>query len=188
MAVDRFYELSAGGSGDPFSAVPDPPLSGEQERRLLLGEWRPDTAIVFRQNTYKRTPGHLVVGGSPAMWLVSKVFIYAIERGGCTGWASWPIQLLDKHGQLVGDYVGLAVTGRSGPIQFDERREIVDEHWQRGAFIDEITWDGSDLFHPADQLGGVLVTARVKDAIASAHLKAVSFEPLSECEYYRDDS
>ena len=80
MFSDQFYELGPGGSGDPCSAMPEVPLSYSQEQALALGEWQPPDPLVFRQNSYKRTPGHFVPGGSPALTLVSGTLIEALQR------------------------------------------------------------------------------------------------------------
>jgi hypothetical protein len=178
-----FYELIPD-DGEPFSAEAEPGLSDEQEQALALGRWHPDRAIVFRRNSYKRKPRDLVPGGSPALRLISSQVVAALRAADCTGWTTWPAQLLTESGKPLGDHTGLAVTGRCGPVQ-RERSERLGDKWLRGVFFDEGSWDGSDVFHPeGERAGWLLVSERAREALLSAGLVGIGFEPLSEVEYY----
>jgi hypothetical protein len=154
------------------------------EQALALGLWRPAEPIVFRQNSDKLSPGHLVPGGSPALLLLSRRLAGALRTSRCTGWTTWPVHLLVEGGRPVGDHVGLAVTGRCEPIQ-RERSERLGDNWWRGVFFEEASWDGSDIFQPeGSRAGWPYLSAHAKEAVLAAKLRGVGFEALSEVEYY----
>lgn len=96
-----FYELTSA-EIEPFSAVSDLDLEDEDEQEIALGRRVVAEPLVFRQNSARRKPGDFVVGGSPALTLVSARFVEALRRGECTGWKTWPVELFDSAGQPVG--------------------------------------------------------------------------------------
>jgi hypothetical protein len=180
MFFDLFVTRAA-----PFSALPEPELSEKDERALAAGTLRPPAPVVFRRNSDARTPGDFVHGGAPWLRLVSARFAQALRSAGCTGWDTYPVVLLDEDGTECGDHVGLAVTGRCGPIEPDRSATIPDRPmWRRGLFFDAATWDGSDLFTPA-RGGGLLVTDAARGALQAAGIAGIGFEPLEDVEYFQ---
>ena len=64
----------------------------------------------------------------------------------------------------------LGVAGRAGPVRRGKGLDSLSQ------YLDPREWDGSDLFHPANE-NTVLVTARAAELIRDAHLKNVRLEP-----------
>jgi hypothetical protein len=89
--------------------------------------------------------------------LVSQRLLDLLNREGFTGWSSYPVRLYGKDDEPPPGYAGLAIRGRSGPI--DVSRSVAGEKvgpggsvpiW-RGLYFDPATWDGSDIFAPEAQ-------------------------------------
>jgi hypothetical protein len=107
-----------------------------------------------------------------------------------TGWTTYPVELYDKAGQAVPGYHGLAVTGRTGPIDPDlspvmtvpppvpEGKAMPHRIGHR--FWPE-TWDGSDLFSPEGTML-VLGVQEVRDALVEAKVTNVESRRITEIE------
>ena len=118
--------------------------------------------------------------------LVSDRVVGILKAGQFSGWRTYPINLFAKDGARIPGYHGLAVHGRCGPI--DNSRAVklqaiypggVFPTW-RGLFFDPATWDGSDLFMPAGEVGWILAVDAVKRAFEKAKVSNVLFTPLDE--------
>jgi hypothetical protein len=179
---DAFYDIVIARAA-PFSALPEPELSFEQEDALVAGEWVPPEPLVFRRNSDARRPDDLVFGGSPSVYLVSERFVRALRDGGATGWGTYPIRLLDEDGTPIGDHAGLVVTGSSGPIDPALSTTPPDRPRIRvGKLFRRETWDGSDVFVPREG-GGLFVTQRARDALERGGVRGLLFEPLDRAEW-----
>jgi hypothetical protein len=182
VGADVFYDVVVT-RGAPFSALPEPELTFDQEDALVTGRWVPSEPLVFRRNSDARQPDDLVFGGSPSVYLVSARFVRALRDGEATGWSTYPIRLLDEDGTPIGDHAGLVVTGSSGPVDpalstapRDRPRIRIGKRFREG------TWDGSDVFLPQGG-GGLFVTARGRHALEQGGVRGVMFEPLAEAEW-----
>jgi hypothetical protein len=106
------------------------------------------------------------------------------------GWKTYPVELVDRHGQRISGYQGFAVVGRCGPIEAERSERITRiygknrlEVW-RGLLFDSSTWDGSEIFQPRGT-ALILVTEAVKNAVEKAKLTNVRFQRITEMERFQ---
>lgn len=141
---------------------------------LLRGEISPREPIAFRQ-ALGRVPRDLMMGGDPALLLISEHFRSTLTRAGFSGWATYPVAVSTRRGEIVSGYSGLSVTGRSRRVPgLPFLAGIASLGSEEGA---RQTRAGADLCLD----GGsslVVVTARVRDALRAARVGNVSFVPV----------
>ena len=120
--------------------------------------------------------------------LMSERAVGVLREGHFSGWDVVPVELRDKAGGPLPTYYYLCVQGRCGPIE-NSRSEKIDRIYPGGVFpvwkglyFDAATWDGSDLFMPAGNVGWIFVVEAVKRAFEKAKMKNVLFTPLDEVE------
>lgn len=125
-----------------------------------------------------------------AIKLISDHFVEVLSAGGFTGWATFPVTLAKPGGEAIEGYHGLAVRGRSGPIDDSLSEQIVlpapvptgrTRSGLRGRYFAPETWDGSDVFVPQDS-GWVFVTEPVASALREAEVTNIGLEVLSTME------
>jgi hypothetical protein len=155
---------------------------------LLRGDERPSQAVAFRKKAGDRA--YDLLGETyGVLKFVSAAFIKAFESNRVTGWSTFPVELRTQgsSGELAG-YRGLAVTGRSGPI--DRSRSQIVERLTRGGkggvlyaeiglYVDKSTWDGSDLFIPEGS-SVVCLSEAARGALDGAGLTNVRLVPNEE--------
>jgi hypothetical protein len=183
-AQPEFYEISPR-RPEPFSAQPTPPLSDEQETALLLGRWRPAEPVVLRQSS-DRGPDSLGWGGSPALWIVSPAFCAALAETDCTGWNTAPAVILgeDNDSVVTSDHGLLVVQGRCGPIDYERSTPIPGSRTgRRGLYFELDSWDGSDVFVPANSTR-VIYTKKAVDALRKHPVPALAYESTRETTVY----
>lgn len=119
--------------------------------------------------------------------IVSDSVVQLLRSHGFTGWSLYDVTLHDKKGELIPGYHGLAITGRCGDIDWSKGipepkvyPARVSTVW-KGLFFDPASWDGSDLFMPANTVH-VCVVEAVKKAFKKAKVRNVVFEALDQFE------
>jgi len=124
-----------------------------------------------------------------AIKLISDRFVEVLNTGGFTGWATFPVTLA-KPGEAIEGYHGLAVRGRSGPIDDSLSEQIVlpppvptgrARSGLRGRYFAPESWDGSDVFVPRDS-GWVFMTEAVASALREEEVTNIGLEVLSTME------
>lgn len=126
--------------------------------------------------------------GLPPLVCVSERVVRLWREHKFTGWSVYPVEVYDRKGELLPDYLGFAVTGPS--IKRDRSRsEIITKppptptgksyQVYKGLYFDEKEWDGSDFFLVG---GAIVVTQPVRDACRRAKISNVRFTPLTEVE------
>lgn len=157
---------------------------------LHRGEYVPETPIVCLRQSGSY-PMDLIGTTYAILLLVSDYFLSVLETNRFTGWSLYPVDVYGKNKELVPGYHGLAITGRSGPLNNSGTLPIVHiprvsggkpTKWKVGAHIDISTWDGSDFFLPAGYQGVIVVEA-VRRALNAAKVKNVGFKPISQLEF-----
>lgn len=132
---------------------------------------------------------------TPVMWtthaipiIVADSVVQLLRTEGFTGWTTYAVAVRDKQGEPAPGYHGLAVTGRCGNLDHSMSLELsrirptgVFKFW-KGLFFDPASWDGSDLFMPAQRYGYVFVVEAVKQTFERAKIRNVSFTPLDQFE------
>ncbi|MFL5345942.1 MAG: hypothetical protein ACJ8AT_14220 [Hyalangium sp.] len=107
---------------------------------------------------------------------------------GFTGWSLYDVSVRDKQGQVIPGYSGLAFTGRCGNIDYTRSVEVPRIYpagvfpVRKGLLFDPASWDGSDLFMPAEFVGWKFVVEEVKTAFERAKVRNVEFTPLDQVE------
>jgi hypothetical protein len=108
--------------------------------------------------------------------------------GGYTGWGEYPVTVLDRKGNELPGYSGLAVTGRGGKRDRTRSSVVLKPaptpggrpfEVYRGLYFSEEDWDGSDLFLVR---GFIVVSHRVRDTLSSAKVSNIKLTPLTEVE------
>jgi hypothetical protein len=140
--------------------------------RLLDAEY--DETVPIRVLVdQKGRVGDLVGTLWPSLYLIGDRFKKVLEQNAITGWRGYGTVSEDMP--PTGTWWILGVAGRAGPVRTGEKGVPpgLDPMEQ---YLDPREWDGSDLFHPANE-GTILVTSRAAQAIDDAHLKNVLLEP-----------
>lgn len=140
------------------------------------------------------------MGGKPSdfIWttlvtpkLVSTRVVETLRDGKVTGWSLYPVRIVDKGSNEIEGFHGLAVVGRCGPLDSSRGEYLLKPppvpqgraFWVRkGLFFDPESWDGRDVFSPANGGGIVFVVERVKQLLEKAKVRNVKFTRLSEYE------
>lgn len=134
------------------------------------------------------TPTDVIWTSLVAPIIVSDRLVAILRHEGFVGWDTFNVSLKGKSGEPIDGYSGLVVRGRCGKIedtlsvQFDKTMPAGVFPWWRGLYFDPATWDGSDFFMPAGNVGWVFVTEAVKRALEKAKVRNVEFIALSEVE------
>ena len=157
---------------------------------IYRGDTRPSLPILFeyKKGASGSKPYDFVGTTWAILDLISDRVVEALKP--FTGWATYPVTVYGKKGELIPGYHGLIVSGRCGPID-NSRSEpricappVPEGRWSRrwfGLYFDEKTWDGSDIFAPEDTALTVVVEA-VRWALRKAKITNVKLTPLTECE------
>jgi hypothetical protein len=139
------------------------------------------------------TPSDAVWTTSAGLPVIGPRLIRLLERGGFTGWDTYPVDLVDKAGDWVPGYGGLSVAGRCDPIDLSRSEVVLREFpggWFpafRGCFFPPQSWDGSDLFLERDDEQGagslaLYATARLVRALRRDRIKNLRIEHTAEVE------
>lgn len=181
---ERIYKLSDPVSARFFRARVE--LSSESAFAITRGEVRPAEVVVAKWSKGSSRPADVIWTTLVAPILVSDRVVSLLSDRGFRGWSSYQVRLVGKRGEEIEGYSGLAIHGRCGPIDDAKSVEVpqiypggVFPAW-KGLYFDARTWDGSDVFLPADGTRRILVVEAVKRAFAEARVKNVAFNPLPE--------
>lgn len=184
---DALYELR-----DPLS---DPPYRGIFEAdldtalALTRGELQSHAPITVRHEMGRGRPGDVTWTTLAIPVVVSLRVVDLLSDNAFTGWSTYPVHVLDREGQVIDGYYGLAITGRCGPIE-PSQSEVVFRDLPggrvpalKGMFFDPASWDGSDLFMSVEQNALRFVREDVKSALEIAKVRNLRFERVSEVEW-----
>ena len=149
--LDREESLSIRRGGEPARTVVARPTHGTQLRDFL---W----------------PSSIV----PVV--VRERVVDLLTSEGLTGWRTYDVEVFDRDGIRLPEFVGFQVTGHvgavpdppvdGGPAYFD---------------FDVETWDGSDFFRPEDS-GTWFISPRAERALRAANVRNVSVRPIADVE------
>jgi hypothetical protein len=144
--------------GDPVSNRPfrvDFPEEWiERKLQLTRGEVRPGGPLVLRHFMGASQPRDVIWTGAAGVMIVHARVLDVLLDHRFTGWATYPVEVHGKRGDVFAEYHGLAFTGRCGPVQFwgeslfQKQFPAMAVPYYRGLYFDVATWDGSDLFAP----------------------------------------
>ena len=154
--------------------------------QIHRGEAVPDVPVELRVTEGRKLTD--VIRNSSLFLIVSKWLLNEFNDRRFTGFHTFPVRLFDRTDNEIGrDYTGLAITGRSGPLDtarsvtkwFAEADGTKKPLCMSGFYFDLRRWDGSDLFL-LDDHGGLLITRRVLDALTNLKATGWRAEPVSE--------
>lgn len=119
---------------------------------------------------------------------ISERVVCILRNNEVSGWATYPVEVFDKEGNLLSEYHGLAVTGAVCEADFSRSTVVTKPpptprgksyKVYRGLHFNEEDWDGSDMFW----VGGVrVVVERVKELLEQEMVENVRFTPLPDWE------
>ena len=156
---------------------------------LLRREVIPTEPIVFKYSMGGE-PKDLISTGHAVLYLLADRVFEIFRENHFTGWASYPVVIYGKKGELITGYQGLAISGKCDPLDNSRSQRILKDpltpkgkpyYALLGLYFDLNTWDGSDFFVPRST-GYIFVTERVKEAIEKAKMKNFEFKRLTEIE------
>jgi hypothetical protein len=136
----------------------------------------------------RRKVGDVVTAGDIGEYLVSPRMLDVLTDEGLTGWSTYPVEVTGPTAEQLDGYLGLWITGRSGPIDDRLTERVILPPSVPGApsmphykgFCPAAgSWDGSDFFVPEDTRY-TCVTSRVRDVLVSHRMVGVSFARMSE--------
>ncbi len=122
--------------------------------------------------------------------LVSDKLVILLEANRITGWATFPVSVRDKEGNMINGYRGLVITGKGGK----QIHELSNKVWKlpispkgqgreanMGLYFDPTKWDGSDMF-TLDDLALTIVKASVKTILRDNKITNIRVKSISEIE------
>lgn len=153
---------------------------------LFWGMSRPTEPIRFRQHLGSAV-ADLMMGGDPALLIISDTVVATLLDIGATGWTTYPVECRTRRGELVPSRFGWSVTGRCGAPQWQLskrfQRQLVQgappAPYLKGLQFAEDSWDGSDVFSPVGTTF-VVVTERVYRAMRAAKVRNFGYRRLSD--------
>lgn len=183
---DKVFYLGSTGSSRPFRGSIN--LTSEETFSLTRAEMQPSHPITVEWAMGSAKPGDVIWTTMAVVVIISDKVVQLLRSHGFTGWSLYDVSVQDKQGHLIPGYSGLAITGRCGKIDYT-RTVVVPRVYPAGIFpigkgllFDPESWDGSDLFMPADNVGYKFMVDRVKKAFERAKIRNVSFTPLDQFE------
>jgi hypothetical protein len=178
--ANRPYFLTKGGDRDRLTA--------EYEEQLRRGQVKPADTIKLG----------VMMGGQPTDFLYSSMVVIVcvstkvvevLTEVHATGWATYPVEITNRKGELLPPYHGLAITG--GDCRRDRSRSTLVTRQAvpngppfpvyKGLYFHEEDWDGSDFFR-VKSFGGEIVTEKVFRAFKKNKISNVKFIPLPDIE------
>jgi hypothetical protein len=163
----------------------DPSDSDVPCEALALGTIVPDDPVPFRVQE-RRLLGDFAPTSWAGLFTVSPKVQRALTRGGFSGWSTFPICVEGPMAESLAGYAGLAVTGRSGPIDDSLSARILrpgpsgrPAPHRLGLYPEPDSWDGSDIFTPTDS-SVVCVVELVRNALVEADVTGAVLDRMSD--------
>jgi len=155
---------------------------------LTRAEVRPSHPLSAEWAMGQAKPLEVIRTTFAAPIIIADAVVQLLRTEGFTGWSLYDVAVRGKQGQPIPGYHGFSVTGRCGNIDWAQGVEVlriyparVSPVW-KGLFFDPESWDGSDVFMPAERVGYVFVVEEVKKAFEQAKIRNVDFTPLDQFE------
>ena len=184
---DKIFYLGGTGSSRAFRGDLGVETTAEAFA-LTRAELHPAHPITVEWAMGSTKPSEVIRTTYAAPIIVADSVVQLLRSHGFTGWSLYEVSVRDKQGQRVPGYSGLAITGRCGPIDYS-RTVVVPRIRPAGIFpigkgllFDPESWDGSDLFMPAENVGYKFMVEEVKKAFERAKIRNVAFTPLDQFE------
>ena len=182
----HIYRIADPGISSRF--VADIELSTQDGLAALRGDRQIPTPVSVQWTMGRRTPDDFIWTTIAIPKIVSDRVIATFEHYKCSGWDTYPVALVGAAGEPIPGYHGLIVRGRCGPLQKHRSIEIQKQYpggvfpAYKGWYFDERTWDGSDVFMPAEPVGHVFITQDAKEALSAARITGAEFDRADSAE------
>ncbi len=184
MDLNDFYDLSDPLSDRPFRGTFD---TNESWLGLCDGRIKPKSPVIVKHYAGSKVPGDVIWTGALTT-IIHENVINVLLKYNLKGWDTYQVTVLSHNDELIPDYYGFAVTGRSGPFTAENSQVIYKQYPGgiypriRGISFDIDTWDGSDIFI-GDIEGcshGVKTTQKIVQIFKKEKIKNISFENITE--------
>lgn len=184
---DRIFLLQEPGNSRAFRGDLDVETT-EEAFGVTRAEVHPANPITLKWAMGRSKPVEVIrtTYGTPV--IISDDVVQLLRSHGFTGWSLYEVSVQGKQGQAILGYSGLAFTGRCGNIDYTRSVEVPRIYpagvfpVRKGLLFDPASWDGSDLFMPAEFVGWKFVVEEVKTAFERAKVRNVEFTPLDQVE------
>jgi hypothetical protein len=160
----------------------------EEAFGLTRAEVHPARPITLKWAMGRSKPVEVIRTTYAAPVIIADSVVQLLRSHGFTGWSLYDVSVRDKQGQAIPGYSGLAFAGRCGNIDYTRSVEVPRIYpagafpVRKGLLFDPASWDGSDLFMPAEFVGWKFVVEEVKTAFERAKVRNVDFTPLDQVE------
>jgi hypothetical protein len=130
----------------------------------------------------RQTPSDFIWTTIVSPLIVSARVIALLQDSAVSGWSSYPVEVLNRDGEVLEGYAGLSIIGRCGRMEFERSLEVPKEYpagtfpVYKGLFFPPESWDGSDFFMPSDGTLYVFAVDRVQKLFRKARITNVAFE------------
>ena len=192
----KYYVLRSRFDENAFQAplINDSEWTRRQMVNLLKGNYEGiHFPLVFKQNKQffqkkgRKQLCDVVETWFAGLYLVSDGLIETLERGGFTGWKTFPITLLNEKEKIIEGYHGLSITGKSGRVQYEKMKPyfvksehptvVPDTSGYKGFVFDN--WDGSDLFLPDNRLD-CIITEKAYNTLVSEGFTNIRYDSCED--------
>jgi hypothetical protein len=157
-------------------------VTREQADSLTRGAFTPKSPVQVHWFMGRQTPSDFIWTTMVSPLIVSARVISLLQENRVTGWSSYPIEVMNRDGEVLDGYQGLSTTGRCGPLEFERSAEVPKNYpagvfpVYQGLFFSPESWDGADLFMPSDDTLFVFAVDRVQKLFHKAKITNVAFE------------
>jgi hypothetical protein len=151
----------------------------EEQASYAWGTAHPTEPVRIERHMGRKVPGDVVwIDGGIREFVVSGRVTAVLD--GFTGWVPYPVELYDGRGAPVPGYVGVAITGRCGPLRADLTRVEGEGRWSEyvGLWFPLESWDGSDVFLPTVGRMNPVVSGSLAKALRRTRLSGAQVTPL----------
>jgi hypothetical protein len=187
---DHIYELRDPVSDRAFRGE----IVGEENCiGLIRGEIDPGRAVRIRWGMGSACPGGVIWTTSAHPLILDRRVVNLLRKKEIKGWRSYPVQVIDKGGEVYDNYEGIGIVGRCDPIDLSRSVVTLKQFpggWFPqflGSYFSEESWDGSDVFMERPDEKGVVTakifaTEKAVRLFAEAKVENLHFERLTDKE------
>lgn len=170
----ELFDLSDPLANQPYRLSPvneqDKWLDQDKIFLMFQGKWQPPEPVILKPVMGGR-PMDILWSGCPPIMTVSQRIIDILLDYRFKGWATYPVQVYDKHEKLLPGYYGFAVKSSVGKPDL-KRSKIITRtlveggkpaEFYQGFYFNEDNWDGSAIFRI--DAAHIVVTGPVKEVL-----------------------
>ncbi len=187
MDLNDFYNIRDPLSDRPFRGTFD---TNESWLGLCDGRIKPKSPVIVKHYAGSKVPGDVIWTGALTT-IINENVINVLLKYNLKGWDTYQVTVLSHNDEHIPDYYGFAVTGRSGPFNYNRSQITYITRaggiipYVKGVSFDIDTWDGSDLF--MGDIEGcnhfVTTTKKLVQIFKKEKIKNLRFESITDCEY-----